>query len=60
MKIAYVTTYESNNIKNWSGAGYYIARALERQSINIEYICPLKEANSLFFKSKQYLYLKIF
>jgi len=60
MKIAYVTTYESNNINNWSGVGYHIARAFERQSINIKYICPLKEANSLFFKSKQYLYLKIF
>ena len=60
MKIAYVTTYDPLNITNWSGIGYYIARALKNQSADIEYIGPLNEYSSFFIEFKQLIYRKIF
>ena len=46
MKIAYVTTYNAADIKNWSGTGYYMAKSLREQSILLEYVGPLKEKYS--------------
>ncbi|BAZ40633.1 group 1 glycosyl transferase [Calothrix sp. NIES-4101] len=46
MKLAYVTHYDATNLKGsneWSGTGYYIAEALKRQHINLDYIGPLKD-----------------
>ena len=51
MKIAYVTTYNATDIKNWSGIGYYMAKSLREQSILLEYVGPLKEKYS-FNKSQ--------
>ncbi len=59
MKIAYVSTYDAMDVRQFSGLGYYIAQALEMQSIPLEYICPLKERYSLLFKSKVYLYKQL-
>lgn len=56
IRIAYVTNYNTKNLRNWSGSGYYIARSLESQSIFLEYICSLKEKFGLALKAKQYLY----
>ncbi|MFB8791754.1 MAG: hypothetical protein U7123_23650 [Potamolinea sp.] len=56
MRIAYVTNYNAQDIRNWSGSGYYIARSLEKQSISVEYIGSLKEKFGLPLKAKQYLY----
>lgn len=47
MKLAYVTTYNSRQLtgsNEWSGTGYYIAQALKSQSIDINYIGPLKDS----------------
>jgi len=60
MKLAYVTQYDSTNIINWSGLGYYIAQSLLENNILVEYIYPLKEKYSIFFKGKQYLYKYLF
>jgi glycosyltransferase involved in cell wall biosynthesis len=46
MKVAYVTTYDSRNLRGsneWSGTGYYIARALQNQSLSIDFLGPLHE-----------------
>jgi glycosyltransferase involved in cell wall biosynthesis len=43
MRLAYVTSYEPLNIKNWSGLSYYIADSLQKQSIPLEYIGPLQD-----------------
>lgn len=46
MKIAYATTYNSQDLKefyNWAGTGYYIAKSLKQQSIDLEYLGPLSE-----------------
>lgn len=59
MKIAYVTTYDARDIKNWSGIGYYMARSLENQSMILEYIGSLTEKYSLPLKAKQYLSNKL-
>ncbi|KJH73152.1 glycosyltransferase family 4 protein [Aliterella atlantica] len=50
MKIAYVTTYNARSLRGsneWSGTGYYIAQSLEKQSLSVEYIGPLKEPVTL-------------
>jgi glycosyltransferase involved in cell wall biosynthesis len=41
MKIAYVTAYDAQNIKNWSGLGFYIADSLRRQGCEIHHVGPL-------------------
>ena len=56
MKIAYVTIYDALNVKNWSGAGYYMANALKNESISLDYIGALTEKNSRVVKAKKYLY----
>lgn len=59
MNIAYVSTYDVKDIRQFSGLGYYIAQALEMQSIPLEYICPLEERCSLLFKGKVYFYKQL-
>lgn len=43
MKVAYVTTYDANDLKNWSGTAHHIARALERQGVEVTYIGSLED-----------------
>ena len=50
MRLAYVTPFDAktlNNRSNWSGTSYYIAEALKKQSIHLEYIGPLEEKLAL-------------
>lgn len=56
MKIAYVTDYDAEDIRKWSGTGYYIAQSLQDRDISLDYVGCLKEKNALFFKGKQFLY----
>ncbi|UCG34725.1 MAG: glycosyltransferase family 4 protein [Candidatus Omnitrophota bacterium] len=67
MRIAYVTSYNVLNPRNWHqlrlgpyGRGYYIARALKDQSFALDYICPLKKIPSLpvAFKLVFYSFVK--
>jgi hypothetical protein len=58
MRVAYVTTYDANDIRNWSGTGYYIAQALQQQSISVEFIGSLKRDSRILFKCKEYIYRK--
>jgi len=60
MKIAYVTTYDAQDIRQWSGTGYCIAQSLKNQSLSVEYIGPLRERDSLPSKVKRRLYGKFF
>jgi glycosyltransferase involved in cell wall biosynthesis len=41
MKAAYVTTFDSSDIRAWSGLGYYIAQCLELAGVTVERIGPL-------------------
>jgi glycosyltransferase involved in cell wall biosynthesis len=59
MKIAYVTTYDAHDPSKWSGLGYHIARSLELAGCKLEYIGPLHERFSTYFRAKTVLYRKL-
>ncbi|HAZ47142.1 MAG TPA: group 1 glycosyl transferase [Cyanobacteria bacterium UBA11369] len=63
MKLAYVTTYDVLNSSNWPkyqvglcGAGYYLAQALEKQSVTIDYLSSFKKKVSPVTKTKWSFY----
>ena len=61
MKLAYVTTYDARSLQGsneWSGTGYYIAEALKKQALSLEYMGPLKDPAALkaIRKLKRYYY----
>lgn len=56
MKIAYVTAYDSANVRNWSGSGYYIRKALEAQGNEILPIGNLKFERTWFYYPKAAFY----
>lgn len=60
MQVAYVTSYDAANVKNWSGLGYYIAKTLEHQELNLSYIGSLRNPPELIFQAKQKLYKYLF
>jgi glycosyltransferase involved in cell wall biosynthesis len=43
MKVAYVTDYDAQNIRAWSGTAYYIGKSLMEQSVDVYYFGPLKQ-----------------
>jgi hypothetical protein len=59
MRIAYVTTYDARDPSIWAGTGHYIAKALEAQGIELDYIGPLRESGALWLKAQQLLYRKV-
>ncbi|MBS1536586.1 MAG: glycosyltransferase family 4 protein [Bacteroidetes bacterium] len=59
MKIAYVSTFDARLVHSWSGTGYTIAKELEKQGLEISYVGPLTEKNSLLYKAKQLFYREI-
>lgn len=56
MKIAYVTEYDALDIHNWSGLGYYIAKALEQQNNELDYLGNLDKHSSIQLRVKSRLY----
>src|SRR5262245_32332801 len=58
MKVAYVTTYDASDIGNWSGIGYFMAKALEEQSIEIVRVGPLMTRPTCLMKAKRHFYQK--
>jgi glycosyltransferase involved in cell wall biosynthesis len=53
MKIAYVTTYDARDVRNWSGLARYIADSLRDQSLALHYVGPLHEKYAWLFKAKK-------
>lgn len=53
LKIAYVSIYDSTDIHNWSGLGYYIAKSLENNVGDLEYIGNLKTRKFLDYELKK-------
>jgi len=35
LKIAYVTTYDAKDVRNWSGSGYFIWQSLVQSGIEV-------------------------
>ncbi len=58
MRIAYATTYDASDVRHWSGTGYYIAKALEQQGIDVRCAGPLAECAGWPIRAKQ-LYYKL-
>lgn len=56
MKLAYVTTYRSSDIRKFSGLAYHIGKALSNQSITLDVIDSLSKPLSPAFKAKQAAY----
>jgi glycosyltransferase involved in cell wall biosynthesis len=57
MKIAYVTSYDANDVRQWSGLGYYIAQALRKAELAISEVGPLATASSRLLMLKKLAYL---
>ncbi|MFT3754056.1 MAG: glycosyltransferase family 4 protein [Paludibacter sp.] len=56
MKISYVTPYNALDIHNWSGSGFYIAKALENQNNQIDYVgnLEMKSTKIMSYKRRGY------
>jgi glycosyltransferase involved in cell wall biosynthesis len=53
VKAAFVTTYDSSDIRAWSGLGYHISRCLEIAGITLERIGPLERRVSTRARVRQ-------
>ena len=56
MKIAYVTTYNAENIRQWSGTGYHIQKCLTDQGAEVIHIGSLNSPWHHVLKTKQLYY----
>lgn len=56
MKIDFITTYNASNVYSWSGTGYYMAKALTGQNIELEFIGDLSVKDSKLLKIKRLWY----
>lgn len=53
LKIAYISVYDANDVHNWSGLGYYIAKALEKNVGELDYIGNLTTKKFLEYEIKR-------
>ncbi|OGT42527.1 MAG: hypothetical protein A3F42_04965 [Gammaproteobacteria bacterium RIFCSPHIGHO2_12_FULL_37_34] len=53
MRVAFTTTFDAQDIHNWSGTPYYMSRAFMLEGVDINYIGPLARKLPPFFKAKQ-------
>jgi len=60
MKIAYVTTYDSSDIHNWSGAAFHMRGALAKSGFEIIPVGNLRESHGRVTRAKKYFYKKFF
>ena len=54
MKAAYVTTYDSADIRSWSGLGYHISHCLELAGFTLERVGPLERRVSPAARLRQF------
>jgi glycosyltransferase involved in cell wall biosynthesis len=54
MKLGFATTFDSNDVSNWSGTPFYMANAFSEQGIEVERIGNLKRQLPPYFKLKQF------
>jgi glycosyltransferase involved in cell wall biosynthesis len=57
VRVGYVTTYDSADVGNWSGLGYFLRRALERAGCDVRVLGPLAHPRSLSVQAKRILHL---
>lgn len=54
MKLAYATTFDANDVSNWSGTPYYMSQSLEKSGVDVQYIGSLRRRLEPGFKLKQF------
>lgn len=61
MKVYFVTLFDAQNIRNWSGTAYYLSKSLEKAGVEVEYIGDLKSlpGNYFKFRFRSFLYNKL-
>lgn len=52
MKIAYITTYNSKDLYQWSGLGTHVAMSLEQQKIKLDYFQLQPPPHSLILAAR--------
>lgn len=60
MKISFVTEYDSRDVTKYSGTAYFMGKALENNSFQVDRVGPLEEFGAHYFKLKQFVYAKLF
>jgi len=50
MKVIFVTTYDAQDIRNWSGLPYYISKAFLDAGIQVEFVSELKSISDKYWK----------
>jgi len=58
MKIAYVTTYDASDVHGWSGLGFYLAKALQKEKAEMEFIGDLNIRHDKITRIKKLFYSK--
>lgn len=60
MKIFFVTTYDAQDIRSWSGTPYYLSKSFLEAGIEVEFIGNLKSLTNKFlpFRIKNFLFNK--
>jgi glycosyltransferase involved in cell wall biosynthesis len=55
MKISYLTNYDAESVRSWSGTPYYMSRSFADVASNLEYVGPLKVSlpSKLMFRARQ-------
>ena len=53
MRIAYATTFDAQDVHNWSGTPYHMSKALQAAGMDVNYIGSLSRKLPPFFKAKQ-------
>jgi glycosyltransferase involved in cell wall biosynthesis len=60
MRIAYITKYDSSDLRQWSGAGFYILNALRNSGLQTTSIGNLKDKYDRITTEKAKLYKRFF
>jgi glycosyltransferase involved in cell wall biosynthesis len=58
MRIAFVSTYDSLDIENWSGSAYFMSKALENRCEEVIRIGPLQQRAKIS-KAKEFFYRRV-
>ena len=59
MRIAYVSTYDSGDIENWSGSPYFMSKALEQRCTELIRIGPLQQNGDNVLRAKEFVYRRV-
>ena len=59
MKLAFVSTFDSQNVREWSGIGYFMRKSLENSGFQVVTIDKLHSLMTISFLIKRFIYSNI-